>query len=86
MIAIDGERTIDQTESAKRFVARDGMQALTRRMGDGIDLRLGAAVASIGRRGSSWEVRDAAGATRHPTHARSAIRPGAAAACASHGR
>jgi predicted NAD/FAD-dependent oxidoreductase len=66
VIAIDGERTIDQTESAKRFVARDGMQALTRRLGDGVDLRLGAAVASIGRRGNSWEVRDAAGAALSP--------------------
>ncbi len=66
VIALDGERTTDQTESSKRFVARDGMQSVVRRLGDVQDLRLGATVGAVGRRGNSWELRDPAGNALSP--------------------
>ena len=66
MIAVDGERTIDQTESAKRYVMRDGMQTLARRFGDGFDLRLDASVAAVARRGTAWELRGVSGAALSP--------------------
>ena len=61
VIAVDGERTVDQTESAKRYTARDGMQSIARRLGADTEIRLDAPVESIARRGNSWELRDPSG-------------------------
>jgi predicted NAD/FAD-dependent oxidoreductase len=61
VIALDGERTTDKSASARRYVARNGMQALGRTLGEGLELRLDTTVASVTPRGGSWELWDAAG-------------------------
>jgi predicted NAD/FAD-dependent oxidoreductase len=66
VIAIEGDRTTDKTGSARRFIVRDGMQALGRRLARGLDLRLDVTVGAITRRGTSWQVFDVEGATLGP--------------------
>jgi predicted NAD/FAD-dependent oxidoreductase len=66
VIALDGERTIDQTESAKRYVMRDGMQTLARRVANDVEVRLDASVSAVARRGTGWEVRGSTGAALSP--------------------
>jgi hypothetical protein len=61
VIALDGERTLDKTASAKRYIVRDGMQALGRKLGANLDVRLDTTVASVTRRGASWQLFDAQG-------------------------
>jgi len=61
VIALEGGRTLDKTASAERYIVRDGMQALGRKLGADLDVRLDSAVASVGRRGSSWDLLDAGG-------------------------
>jgi predicted NAD/FAD-dependent oxidoreductase len=61
VIALEGDRTLDKTASAKRYVVREGMQGLGRKLGGDLDVRLDVTVASVGRRGNSWELLDAAG-------------------------
>jgi predicted NAD/FAD-dependent oxidoreductase len=63
VLALEGERTLDKTASAKRYIVRDGMQALGRRLAADLDLRLEINVASVARRGSSWHLLDAAGSS-----------------------
>jgi hypothetical protein len=58
VIALDGERTLDKTASAKRYIVRDGMQALGRRLGANLDVRLDTTVATVTRRGASWQLFD----------------------------
>jgi renalase len=61
VIALDGERTLDKTASAKRYIVRDGMQALGRKLGANLDVRLDTTVASVTRRGASWQLFDTKG-------------------------
>lgn len=66
VIALDGERTVDKTASARRYVVRDGMQTLGRRLGAELDVRLDTTVAAVRRRGGSWDLIDAAGRSLSP--------------------
>jgi predicted NAD/FAD-dependent oxidoreductase len=66
IIALDGERTADKTASARRFVARDGMQSLGRQLSGELDLRLDTTVASVTRRGRAWDLADVAGRSLSP--------------------
>jgi predicted NAD/FAD-dependent oxidoreductase len=61
VIALDGERTLDKTASAKRYIVRDGMQVLGRKLGANLDVRLDTTVASVTRRGASWQLFDTKG-------------------------
>ncbi|MGB3428740.1 MAG: FAD-dependent oxidoreductase [Burkholderiaceae bacterium] len=61
VIALDGERTLDKTASAKRYIVRDGMQALGRKLGANLDVRLDTPVAAVTRRGASWQLTDGKG-------------------------
>jgi predicted NAD/FAD-dependent oxidoreductase len=66
VIALDGERTVDKTASARRYVVRDGMQALGRRLSADLEVRLDTTVAAVTRRGASWDLADAAGRSLSP--------------------
>jgi hypothetical protein len=61
VIAVEGGRTTDKTVSARRYIVRDGMQALGRRLATSLDVRLDVTVASMLRRGASWHLFDAHG-------------------------
>jgi predicted NAD/FAD-dependent oxidoreductase len=61
VLALDGDRTTDKTASARRYIVRDGMQTLGRRLGADLDVRLESTVASVGRRGDSWHLVDPQG-------------------------
>lgn len=61
VLALDGERTVDRSASAQRYIVRDGMQALARRLASQLEIRLDTTVAAVHRRGSTWELTDAAG-------------------------
>lgn len=66
VIALEGEGAVDKTASARRYVVRDGMQALGRRLAAGLDVRLDTTVAAVARRGRSWDLADAAGRSLSP--------------------
>lgn len=61
VLALEGERTLDKTASVRRYIVRDGMQALGRRLSADLDVRLDATVTAVGRRGNSWHLLDAQG-------------------------
>jgi predicted NAD/FAD-dependent oxidoreductase len=61
VIAIEGERTVDKTASARRYIVRDGMQALGRRLAADLDVRLGVSIASVTKHGNAWQLFDARG-------------------------
>jgi predicted NAD/FAD-dependent oxidoreductase len=58
VIALEGARTLDKTTSAERYFVRDGMQALGRKLGAVLEVRRDVSVASVGRRGNSWNLLD----------------------------
>lgn len=62
VIAVEGEGAVDKTASARRYIVRDGMQALGRRLAAEVDIRFDVTVASVTKRGNSWHLLDAQGA------------------------
>lgn len=66
VISVEGDRTTDKTASACRYIVREGMHALGRRLATGLDVRLDVSVGSILRRGTSWHLFDAEGDTLSP--------------------
>jgi hypothetical protein len=52
---------VDKTASARRYIVREGMQALGRRLAADVDVRFDVTVASVSKRGSSWHLLDAQG-------------------------
>jgi renalase len=63
VIAVAGDTMLDKSASARRYVVRDGMQALGRRLGANLELRLDTTIAAVTRRGSGWQLFDPAGMT-----------------------
>lgn len=61
VIALEGEGAVDKTASARRYIVREGMQALGRRLAADVDVRFDVTVASVSKRGSSWHLLDAQG-------------------------
>jgi renalase len=61
VIAVEGETAVDKSASARRYIVRDGMQALGRRLAADVDVRFDVTVASVTKRGSSWHLLDAQG-------------------------
>ena len=61
VLAVEGELTLDRTTSARRYVVRDGMQALGRKLAADLEVRLGVTVAAVTQRGDSWHLADAQG-------------------------
>jgi predicted NAD/FAD-dependent oxidoreductase len=61
VIAVEGEGAVDKTASARRYIVRDGMQALGRRLAADVDVRFDVTVASVAKRGNSWHLLDAQG-------------------------
>lgn len=61
VIAVEGERMLDKTASARRYIVREGMQALGRRLATDLDVRLGVTIASVTKRGNAWQLLDARG-------------------------
>jgi predicted NAD/FAD-dependent oxidoreductase len=52
---------MDKTASARRYIVREGMQALGRRLAADIEVRLDVSVAAVTKRGNSWQLLDAQG-------------------------
>lgn len=63
VIAVEGEDAVDKTASARRYIVRDGMQALGRWLAAGVDVRFDVTVAAVTKRGNSWHLLDAQGAS-----------------------
>jgi len=61
VIAVEGETAVDKSASARRYIVRDGMQALGRRLAADVDVRFDVTVASVTKRGNSWHLFDAQG-------------------------
>jgi hypothetical protein len=61
VIALEGEGAVDKTASARRYIVREGMQALGRRLAADVDVRFDVTVASVSKRGSSWHLLDGQG-------------------------
>lgn len=61
VIAVEGEGALDKTASARRYIVRDGMQALGRRLATDVDVRFDVAVAAVTKRGNSWHLLDGQG-------------------------
>jgi predicted NAD/FAD-dependent oxidoreductase len=61
VIAVEGESAVDKSASARRYIVRDGMQALGRRLAADVDVRFDVTVASVTKRGNSWHLHDAQG-------------------------
>jgi hypothetical protein len=61
VIAVEGEGAVDKTASARRYIVREGMQALGRRLAAEVDIRFDVTVAAATKRGSSWHLLDAQG-------------------------
>lgn len=61
VIAVEGEGALDKTASARRYIVRDGMQALGRGLAADVDVRFDVTVAAVTKRGNSWHLLDAQG-------------------------
>ena len=61
VIAVEGETALDKTASARRYIVRDGMQSLCRRLAADVDLRLDVTVSAATKRGTSWHLLDPQG-------------------------
>lgn len=61
VIAVEGERTIDKTASAKRYVVVEGMHGLGRALGAELEVRLDVKVGSVTKLGNLWQLFDAEG-------------------------
>ena len=61
VIAVEGERTLDKTASARRYIVREGMHALSRKLAAELDVRLDVTVAAATKGGHSWQLLDAQG-------------------------
>jgi len=61
VIAIEGDTALDKTASARRYIVRDGMQALGRRLAADVDVRFDIPVAAVAKRGNSWHLLDEQG-------------------------